>query len=119
DLVRLVEDKPAACAAVAKAAEPEDKTDWWRAFAAFSDLGAPCADQAAGVLEKGIADVKWTADQPRDMKRVATKFEGRPDLRKKAGATLTREKKDAGDWKKKALDEAIAAFGNPAEPPKN
>lgn len=118
DLVRLVEDKPAACKAVAAAAAPEDKTDWWRALAAFNDLGAPCAELAPGVLEKVIADDKSAVDQPREMTRFAQKFELTPELRKQAAAALTRAKKDAPDWKKKTLDEAIAAFGKPAEPPK-
>jgi hypothetical protein len=118
DLVRLVEDKPAACKAVADASTPAEKTDWWRAFGAFVDLGVACAEQAPGVLEKVIADDKSTSESPRDLARFAKKFEVTPDLRTKATAALTKAKKTAPDWKKKDVDEAIAAFGKPAEPPK-
>jgi hypothetical protein len=118
DLVRLVDDKPAACKAVAAAAAPEDKTDWWRALAAFNDLGAPCAELAPDVLGKVIADDKSTVEQPTEMVRFAEKFELTPALRKQAAAALTKARKVAPEWQRKKVDEAIAAFGKPALPPK-
>lgn len=121
DKVRLVEDKPAACAAVA-AAIVADSPEWWRALGAFNDLGrlgAPCADKAAGVLDVALA-VYATGDTtaPQELWKFAETYELTPALRTKAATELTKAKTKAPDWKKKDLDRAIETFKKPYEAPK-
>ncbi len=116
DKIRLVEDKAAACKALAEAAVPEDKTDWWRAMAAFSEIKPPCVEQATTVVENVLAaGDKAIAESPDYLGRIGENYELTPDLRKKAAAALTKAKKVTPEWKHKRVDTAIADFTKPFE----
>jgi hypothetical protein len=114
--MNLVEDKPAACKALAAAASPASGTHWSRALEGLNDLTTDCAGHAAAVLEKIIAKDEWILDRPEELTRLATKVELTPDLRKRAAAALTRARRGAGRagrWKAASLDHAVAEFSKP------
>jgi hypothetical protein len=117
DLVRLVEDKPAACAAVAAAIDP-GASEWWRALAALNDLGAPCASHAPAAIEVALAQyAKGKIDTPEQLGRLARTFELTPELRKKAAAGVKAARKTAPEWQRKAVDAAAAELAKPWVPP--
>lgn len=117
DLVRLVEDKPAACKAVADAIAAGGH-DWWRALPAFNDVGVACADVAPRVLDATLAQyAAGHVEDPRAVARFATLFELSPPVRKRAAAALRAARKATPEWQRPALDEAIAAMSKAWAPP--
>lgn len=117
DLVRLVEDKQAACTAVASAIDPAS-SEWWRALAALNDLGTPCASHAPAALEVALARyAKGQIDSPEQLERLARVFELTPELRKKAATAVKAARKAAPEWKRKAVDAAAAELAKPWAPP--
>ena len=117
DLIRLVDDKPAACKAVVSAIKI-DGVEWWRALGAFNSLGAPCAESAPAVLDVILAMYgKGTIDDPAAVRFFAERFELTPALRKRAAAALRAVRKKTPAWQRKGVDEAAAAFAKPWAPP--
>jgi hypothetical protein len=121
DKVRLVEDKAAACKAVAGAITV-DSPEWWRAIGALNDLqrlGAPCGEYAPAAIDVALAIyAKGDITAPQEMWHLAEAFELTPELRKKAAADFTKVKAKAPEWKKKDLERVIETFNKPYEAPK-
>lgn len=120
DKVRLVEDKAAACKAVAGAIVA-DSPEWWRALAALNDIarqGAPCGEYAPAALAVALEVYgKGDITAPQELWKFAEVFELTPEQRKQAAADVTKIKAKAPDWKKKDLDRVIETFKKPYEAP--
>lgn len=113
--VRLLDDQPAACAALGKAIRPDAKR-WGEAAAALADVGAACAADAPKVVDFALerlaaGDVAFEA-----FEKLDRAFDLGAPTRAKIAKALKRARPKLPEWQRSRADKAAAAFAAPRKP---
>jgi hypothetical protein len=113
NVVRLMDDKAAVCAALGKGVR-EDAPEWWRSMAAMSDVGEPCAGEAPHALEVALAVyAKGDITAPQELGRLDHRFVFTAEQRKNAVTALRAALKAAPEWKRKDVSALVTQFSKP------
>jgi hypothetical protein len=111
--IKLLDDKPAVCAALGAAIKPEAK-QWANAADAFADLKDACVADLPRVLDLTLAQLAAGDDHLDLLKKLDRAFELDAPTRAKIAKAIKAARGKAPDWKRKQFDETAALFAKPA-----
>ena len=114
--IRMLDDKPAVCAALGAAIRPDAK-HWADAASVLADLGEACAADAARVIDVALARLAAGDDELRLVKKYDRAFDLGAATRAKILQALRAARPRLAEWKRTEVDATIAVFAAPRATP--
>ncbi|HSD90083.1 MAG TPA: hypothetical protein VLB44_21275 [Kofleriaceae bacterium] len=114
--IKLLDDKPAVCAALAAAIRPDAK-QWANAADAFADIKDACIADLPRVIDLTLARLAAGEEHLDLLKKLDRVFELDAPTRAKIAKAIKAATGKAPDWQRKSFNETAAAFSKPAVKP--